>query len=433
MKIKINIFLTVLIIFGVMDSYAQDTLRYNVVLDEALEKNLFLKNESLNIDLAKGEFYRSNNFFPKFPELDFEYETDRFYEDKGNKLFSLTLSQEIEIAGQFSTRNDISNFRVKQSEFEYKARNYEITFAIRSLLNNVITLQLKLQIVNEIHQINEELLFSSERRLKAGDISELDYNLVLIETNNSLVSLRKTETEFKTEVSKLNVYLGYDQGKVFYVNVDTSYEPVMFSLDQFKKTAIENRAEIKALQFEKLATNSEISLYKTEIIPSLKLSVGYSNGTAIIPGNDIIGEHNILRIQDDDKNFKFGVGFSVPLPFNGLFNYNRGNIRMAEVRSKILTNKIELIRKIINSEVINAFNKWESSKKNIELLQTNNQIIESTLELLKRGYDKGEISLINYLTEKQKLYEMKLNFIDILGEYNQSIIEIEKVTQTKIK
>ena len=433
MKIKMNILLTVLIIFGVMDSYAQDTLRYNVVLDEALRKNFFIKNELLNIDLAKGEFYRSNNFFPKFPELDFEYETDRFYEDKGNKLFSLTLSQEIEIAGQFSTRNDISNFRVKQSEFEYKARNYEILFAIKSLLNNVITLQLKLQIAKEIHQINEVLLFSSERRLKVGDISELDYNLILIETNNSLVNLRKTETEFKNKVNDLNVYLGNEQDKLLYVGVDTSYNPVTLSLDQLHKASLENRAEIKAIEYERLAAGSEISLYKSEIIPNLKLSLGYSNGTAIIPGDDIIGEHNILRIQDDDKNLKFGVGFSVPLPFNGLFNYNRGNIRVAEVRSKILNNKIELIRKIINSEVINAFNKWESSKKNIELLQTNNQIIESTLELLKRGYDKGEISLITYLTEKQKLYEMKLNYIDILGEYNQSIIEIEKVTQTKIK
>jgi len=433
MKIKINIFLTVLIIFCVMDSNAQDTLRYSIVLDRALEKNLFLKNELLNIDLAKGEFYRSNNFFPKFPELDFEYETDRFYDNKGNKLFSLTLSQEIEIAGQFSRRNDISNYRLKQSEFEYKARNYEIEFAIKSLLNIVTTLQLKLQIANEVHKINEELLLISERRLRAGDISELDYNLVLIETNNSLVSLRKTETEFRTEVSKLNVYLGYDEEKLFYVNVDTSYKPIILSLDQFKKTAIENRAEIKALQFEKLATNSEISLYKTEIIPSLKLSVGYSNGTAIIPGDDIIGEHNILRILDDEKNLKFGLGFSIPLPFSGLFNYNQGSIRVAEVRTKILNNKIELIKKVINSEIMNAYTKWESSKKNIELLQTNNQIIESTLELLRRGYEKGEISLINYLTEKQKLYEMKLNYIDTLGEYNQSIIEIEKATQTKIK
>jgi len=432
MKIKIKIFLIVFLFLCVLDSYAQDTLSYDRVLNEALTKNLFLKNELLNIDLAKGEYYKTNNFFPKFPEIDLEYESDKYYSNKGNKFFGLTLSQEIEIAGQFSLRRDVSNFRIKKSEFEYKSRNYEIIFVIKSILNNIITLQLKLQIANDIHKLNEELLFNSERRLKAGDISELDYNLVSIEANNSLVNLGKSEVEFKNEVSNFNVYLGYDQGKVFYVNVDTTYIPIILSLEQLRKTALENRAEIKARQYEKLATSSEISLYKRENIPSLKLSMGYSNGTTIIPGDDIFGQHNITKIQDNDKKLKFGMGFSVPLPFNGLFNYNQGNLRVAEVRTKILNNEIKLVKKEINSEIINAYNKWENSKRSIELLQRNNEVIEKTLELLKRGYEKGEISLINFLTEKQKLYEMKLNYIEILSQYNQSLIELQKVTQTKL-
>lgn len=433
MQTKIKILSVVYLFIGILNSNAQDTLSYDRVLNEALSKNLFIKNELLNIDIAKGEYYRTNNFFPKFPELDLEYESDKFYTNDGSKLFNLTLSQEIEIAGQFSKRNDISNYRIKKSESEYKARNYEIAYDIKSKLNSLINLQLKLQIANEVNKINEELLYNSDRRLKAGDISELDYNLVSIEASNSLVNLGKAEVEFKNEVSILNVYLGYEQGKVFYVNVDTAYKPIILSLELLKKTALENRAEIKARQYEKLATNSELSLYKIENIPNLKLSMGYSNGTTIIPGDDIYGQHSITKIQDMDKYLNFGVGFNIPLPFNGLFNYNQGNIRVAEVRTKILENEIELFKKQINSEVISAYNKWENSKKNIELLQENNRVIENTLELLKRGYEKGEISLINYLTEKQKLYEMKLNYIEILSEYNQSLIELEKVTQTNIK
>lgn len=432
MMIKIKIFSIVLLSFFWMNSYAQDTISYDRVLEEALKKNLFINNELLNIDLAKGEYYKTNNFFPKLPELDFGYETDKFYTNDGSKLFNLTLSQEIEIAGQFSKRNDISNYRIRKSESEYKSRNYEITYEIKSILNNLITLQLKLQIAKEVNKINEELLYNSEKRLKAGDISELEYNLVSIEASNSLVNLGKTEVEFKNEVSNINVYLGYEQGKIFYVNVDTAYKRIFLTLEQLKRAALENRAEIKAKQYEKLATNSEISLYKIEIIPSLKLSLGYSNGTTIIPGDDIIGQHSITKIQDIDKFLNFGIGFSVPLPFNGLFNYNQGNIKVAEVRTKILNNEIELLKKEINSEVISGYNKWENSKKNVELLQRNNQVIEKTLELLKRGYEKGELSLINYLSEQQKLFEMKLKYIDTLGEYNQSIIELEKVTQTKI-
>ncbi|MDQ3019018.1 MAG: TolC family protein [Bacteroidota bacterium] len=432
MKIKTKIFSIVILCLYVLNSNAQDTLSYDRVLDEALSKNLFLKKELLNIDIAKGEYYKTNNFFPKLPEIDVEYETDKYFTDNGSKLFNLMLTQEIEIAGQFSRRNDVSNYRIKKSESEYKARNYEVVYAIKSILNNIITLELKLQIATEVQKINEELLLNSDRRFKAGDISELDYNLVSIETNNSNVNLSRADVEFKNEVSRLNVYLGYEPGKVFYINTDTSYKPSMLNLVQLQNAALENRAEIKAIQYEKLAANSEMSLYRSENIPNLKLAFGYSNGTTVIPGDDIIGTHNITKIQDIDKNLKFGVGFSVPLPFNGLFNFNQGNIQIAEIRTKILNNEIELIKKEISSEVISAYNNWESSKKNIELLRQNNMIIENTLELLKRGYEKGEISLINFLNEKQKLYEMKLNYIEVLGDYKQSIIDLEKATQTKI-
>ena len=174
MKIKIIVVSVVIFFNFLINSFGQDTIRYEQILDKALSNNLFSKSGLLNIDLTKGEYYKTNNFFPKLPELDFNYETDKFYTNDGSKLFNVTLSQEIEIAGQFSRRNDISNYRIKQSEFEYKSRNYEITYAIKLILSNVIFLQSKLQIANEVNEINKELLFNSDKRLKAGDISELE-------------------------------------------------------------------------------------------------------------------------------------------------------------------------------------------------------------------------------------------------------------------
>jgi len=402
-------------------------------LNDALKKNLALRTGLLNIDIARGNYLKTNNFFPSYPEINLEYETDKYNTNKGNNLFGITLSQEIEIAGQFSIRNDINNYRIRAAQYEYKSQTYEIGYNVKTILNNVITLQLKLQLAQQTQVINDELLYNSERRLKAGDISELEYNLVLIETNNSKTNLARVETEFKNAVSSLNVFLDYDKGRELYIKADTSYRPISISLEQLQKVAISNRSEIEAKKNEKLASGSEVSLYKIENIPSLKLSIGYTNGTNVITGDDIYGQHNITYIRDVNKSLKFGIGFSLPLPFSGLFNYNQGNLQVAEIRTKILNNEIELLQKKIRSDVINAYNKWESSKKNIELYQTNNLIIENTLELLRRGYEKGEISLINYLTEKQKLFDMRLNYINIIGEYNQSIIELERVTQTKIK
>ena len=54
MNMKI-IVISVVIFFNLfVNSFAQDTIRYEQLLDKALSDNLYLKNELLNIDLAKG-------------------------------------------------------------------------------------------------------------------------------------------------------------------------------------------------------------------------------------------------------------------------------------------------------------------------------------------------------------------------------------------
>ncbi|MCY7360960.1 MAG: hypothetical protein LH629_02665, partial [Ignavibacteria bacterium] len=73
MKIKTKIISIIFLLLSVMNSYSQDTLSYDRVLSEALNKNLYIKNELLNIDIAKGEYYKTNNFFPTLPEIDLEY------------------------------------------------------------------------------------------------------------------------------------------------------------------------------------------------------------------------------------------------------------------------------------------------------------------------------------------------------------------------
>ncbi len=432
MKLKAVIYYLLFLFICSSVSFAQDTLSYKSVLSKALDNNPLLKNESLNIDLAKSRYYNINNFFPKYPEADIEYETDKFFENKGNNLIAITLSQEIEIGGQLSLRKEVNNYRIKKAELDYKIRYYEIKYNVRTALNNAMIRQLKMEIANEIRSIDRELLDASERRLKAGDISELDYNLISIETNNSLMNYYKAEAEYKNELGKVNIYMGNDQSSMFYLYADDNYVPLTLSIDKLTKDALENRSDIRSKQLEQLANSSELSLFKAENIPNLKLSVGYSNSERVISGSDIIGVHNITKIMDNDKSIKFGVGFSIPLPFNGLFNTNRGNIQISEIRNNILINDIEFTKKQIRAEVVSALNRFESAKKSLDLIRENNFKIERTLELLHKGYEKGELSLINYLNERKKLYEMKINYLDVLEDYNQSVLDLEKVTQTNI-
>lgn len=425
----ISIFLLTALIFR---AYGQDTLYSGQILNLAMKNNLFLRNQSLNIDVSKGEYLQVKNFFPGSPGLDIDYETDKYTSNTGGYALGITFSQELEIGGQFSLRKDIANYRIKKSELDYKTALAEMNFKIKSIINSLTFLQLKFQIAEEIYRLNNELLNAADRRLKAGDISQLDYNLVLIERNNSLTNLNLNETQFKNEMNNLNYFVGNEPGTVFYLHVDTAFKDFSLSLEQLKTTALTGRSDIRAINYEILANESELSLFYRERIPNLKLSLGYIKDRNLTLHDDIIGPNNISSIDDRNRSLKFGVGISLLLPFSGLYNYNQGNISIAEVRRKILTNEKILKEKEITTDLINSYNKFIRTKASIQLLKDNNAIIDNSLGLLQTGYEKGEISLINYLTEKQKLYDFKLKYLEVLEDYNQSLIELERITQTKL-
>ncbi|CAN5616291.1 hypothetical protein BH10BAC5_BH10BAC5_02290 [soil metagenome] len=412
---------------------AQDTLSYNKSFtDKVMLNNLSLRKDLFELELARAEYYRTNNFFPKYPDIDLEYSTDKFNEDKGSNNFTAKITQEIELGGQFSKRNTISGYRIKTAEAELEFRKNEILYNVRSTINSIAISRLRLNTAQEIQQLNEALLASAERRLGAGDISQLEFNLVQIDVNNSRVDLKNLETELSNREATLNALSGLDVKINYFMSSDTSFKRINISLADITKKALENRSDLKALEYEISIANSEASLFRSENIPSLRLSFGLTRGTNVINGDDIQGQHNISKIVDREKSLAFGLGFSLPLPFSGLYNTNSGNIMISEIKVKQKNAEAELIKKQIVSEAVTYYNKLQTSQSNLMLLQTNNELIENTILLLNRGYEKGEISIMNYLTQKQKLYEMRFKYIEALEEQSQAITELERITQTKL-
>lgn len=425
----------VIILFVLLNAYssfAQDTLTQEQLLSSAMQNNLNLKALFLNVELARGEYYRVNNFFPSFPKIDIDYETDKFTSDHGSYLLEMSFTQEIEIGGQFSARKELADIKLQKARLNYSRSLFEFENELRRTLAEANTAALRLQLTREIISINESLLNFSRQRLNAGDISQLDFNLIQIENNNYLVELNRQELELRNTINNLNIYLSR-VSSISYIIPDTVIQPLSVTLEQVRSIGTLNRADVRLINYEIREAEAEISLAKSENIPNLELKVGYNRGRSIILGDDIIGSHNISRIDDKESSMTFGLGFSLPLPFSGLYNFRQGDIQVAEIRKQIAINERALRERTLNAEITNAYNTYKNSLDALQLLQNNNNVIKSTIELLQRGYEKGEISIINYLSELARLYTFRQNYIEALEQYKLSVLELERITQTKLK
>jgi outer membrane protein TolC len=411
-KYLIILFLPVL--FFPVTLLSQDTLSYRQILDEMLRRNQSLLISNLNLSLAGAEYDALSGFFPSFPELEIEAETDR----KVLRKIEYTLTQKIDISGRRSLARDAADLNFKRTQAMINRSRYELITVTRKLLNNIIIQQSKLQIAEQIKALNDELVISSERRLLAGDIPELEMNLIEIESNRILAELQDINQQLRSQYTELNLLLNRPPDRRIYIRTDSLIFTRELNIEDIRLRALRSRSDLRAIEYEILAAETEIRISRRLIVPDFKLIFG------------IVQERHVSG--DRENLLKFGIGFPVPLPIPGLYNTFSGNIRASEIRRDILEARKKLLEAEILAEVTIAYDNYINSLNRYELLRRNSELIDRTLELLHRGYTRGELSLIEYLNQRRNLLEEQLNFYNAFQELNDYLLELEKAVQINL-
>lgn len=430
MKIYFSI---VFILYFLNNSVAQDTLTNEQVMRMAISNNPILKNLEYNAEIIRSEYYNVNNFFPSYPTIGLDYESDQIFNGSGSYNYELSLGLEVEIGGQSSLRKDIANLRYEKALLIYKDKLFEFENDLKYKLIGINSIALQLKILNAQYEMNESVLEYSQQRLSEGDISELDYNLIQIKLNSTLVEIKKAEKEFRQSILSLSNYLGVDALNIAYIIPDTSTSFLETNIETLKSSAFNNRNDLKLLDYEIKENDSKISLINSEFFPNLDFKFGYGYGKSLISGDKIIGSHSILRIEDLDKSIILGLKISLPLSINGLFSTRDGDVQISNLKKNIATNEKIIKETIIKTELINAFSLYNSSWEELKIMKSNLEIVKNSIELLNTGYRKGELSVINFLNELSKLFDYQLDYLNSFEKFKLSEIELEKVTQTKLK
>jgi outer membrane protein TolC len=429
----VNKLILILLIFTSIAAYGQsDTLYISRLLSEPVRNDIFSKNAALNMEIAKVELNRVNYFFPKLPELSIEWETDKLTSNKGSNTYSAIISQEFEIFGQSSLRKEIADLRFRSAQFEFNTFAAELRYNYRTALNNVNASASVYYFIKEIQKINEEILNASRQRLNAGDVSELDHNLLKLETDRMNIELTEKEFQLKKDINVLNIYLRRNYNDQLQIIPDTMILNLSYSLNALNDLSVINRSDLRSLKLEADAANLESELTAKESYPNFTLSAGFISERKIISGDDVVPLNTFYRIDDKDKLFRFGISFALPVRINGLFNYNQGASRISELKSAILRNQYEIKKKQILTELRTNYLKYESTLRAVTVFREDHFLIDRSLELLMRGFQKGELSLQVFLDTKKRLYDLKLNYTEALRNHNQSVIELERSAEINL-
>jgi len=381
-------------LWGMMQLPAQSTMQ--AILIEVENNNKTLKAARQSADLQKIDA-RTGIYLPN-PSVEYE----RLW---GNRASDNTIENELTVAQEFDfptayvQRNKIVSLKDGQAESQYKAARQNVLLEVKQLCIQMVYLNKAKAILDERLKNAEELNRSYQKRLETGDANVLETNKIALELLNVEAEQRMNDSERRNCLIKLKELNG-DADVVFTDKAYIDVDPMSINMQAILQKSIETNPELKTLEQQKAIAERSVSLAKSLGLP--KFNLGYK-----------------MSFSGPEKFYGFVAGLSIPLW------ENKNTVKRAKTEATLTGMEIDNTRLIQTNEIRQLYDKMlvlRESMRKFSLLLSN----QNNEELLKKALSLGQISLLEYLTESNFLYQSVENFLQTEKDYHTTLAELLK-------
>ena len=405
--IKLILFTTSLLFFG-RETISQTKMNLDEVIKIAVENNQSIKTSRLNIEKENVIKLKSFNI-PK-PELFVEYEgvNGSLSNAESRKIGFV---QQIEFPTNYFLRSDVQNSQVKVAQEEL---NSSINTLRTNIKLNYFNLNLQnelLEISKENYKIYEDFLFTAEKKFEAGETSNLEVLGAKINKIKFENEIKNLESNIKTSQSEIRNLMNVDY--TIMPSEGIAYKELILNKTELLRKAADNNPELKMLNYQKEKFSNKISLPKGELLPDISFSYF---------------RQKLLGVND---YWGMAIGLGIPLWFWG---EQSGNIKESKYEFQIASSEEINLKKSLENEINKSFEEYENSLRQMKFYS--DEALRETNEILRQSkisYDEGAIGYVEYLQALNIAYETRTQYLNSIYNYNQSIINLEKLTAGEIK
>lgn len=369
------------------------------VLQIFLNKNLPLLAGQAQIEMAKAELLTAQQFTNPTVSLTVSGIGDQKNWDGGKSYWdrpynnNIALTQLIETAGK-------RQLRIQGAELGLQAQQLLFEDLLRALKRDVLIVyyqvvkdQLVVQLSNEILEKLNETSRANFLRLKAGDISETEYNRIevaVLKAKTDADQSRLALVQSRQQLAELLVYEIHPE----VLNVTNQFP--QHARPDFSKTAdwvanaLNQRSDVQAADLQVNRQQKQVELAQKQVIPDVELGVQ--------------AVHDPSAASRDSV----GLGISVSLP---LWHQYQGEVAQARADKRLSELALLQLKQQIKTQVLQSLAQYEQKERvlqryNQELIGRATQIRASSLI----AYQQGAISLLELLDAENNYRTTMLDY-----------------------
>ena len=363
------------------------------VLSQIERNNKELQAQEQTIRASKLEVQAENNL--EDPSVEYS----PFYTRgiSGMSSSELVVTQGFDFPTLYAARRQSGKWKQEVLDRQLRIFRRDILLNAKNLCLDLILYNQKQTLLVQRKKNADELLVLFEKRLKEGDVGVLDVNKIKMELMNVQTEVVQNEAAYRSALQQLLAMNG-NLPLEFTGNTYPSL-PELDSYNELYDEIMSTDATLLVADANVRAAEKELKVNRQSWLP--KFEVGYRRNTSL-----------------DEKSNGFLVGGSLPL----FSNRKKGKIIQAQVTSAKL--QVENARLQAEAQVQSRYNEICKLREAMQAYDVG--LMYKTLDLLNEAVKAGQLSIIEFYTEADNVYQNLQAYMELENQYQKLMADIYK-------
>ena len=331
----------------------------------------------------------------------------------------------LELGGRRTARVLVAERELEMREQMLADRERMLAAEVRQKFGEVLAEVLKLG-------FNDDQLNASRRgyqlvaaRVEKGRTAPLERNMTLVEVNRLLSMREAAEGRVQVALLELRNVIGMTPEEPLRVRGDfIELIGTLPPLAEATGQALDSRPDLRAARAAEALAEAQIEQARAEGRPDASLRAGYQRMKQGFMLNGVDERGRLAPIEMTSHSVTFGVMIDLPVR-----NKNQGTIEAAVAQGEAAKRRREFLELTIRREVASAYASYEKSARAMEIFRVGVRgQADANLEVIRKTYELGSKTLLDYIAEQRRYYEVESEFVDAVLNTYRARVEVSRAS-----
>ncbi len=316
----------------------------------------------------------------------------------------IAVEQRIVTAGKLRWNRSVVAAEIGAAEHEWSMQRLRVGNDVRAAAYGVIAARQTVELSHQLFQVAEEVLVWAERLHGAGEVSRLDVLRARIEANQGRLAREQAQHALAAAWRGLAAVVGEPDLPPVPIVDPADVESAAGDWESARRRLLAESPELRRAEAELDRAEAAWGRACAGRVPDVELGGGVAYAFA---ANETIAQ----------------VGVAVPLQ---LFDRNQGNIRRAEAELAAARQELRRVELALQNRLAGEFRDYLNARETVKHYRE--AILpdaSDALELVRRGYEQGELDYLELLGVQQTYFRTHLAYVEARRAARVRRVQIE--------